>query len=232
MLVLVDEPQVDFLVKITGAHGGDAARAFTLRRDEAGQWTEREAFDDVDALPHLAEVDLSHPDRISIVVRTDREYRLEAERRQGQLFTGNETSDLGRSPFTVLALDRAGAEKVPLPVDDREHAYLIVRPDRVTALRRREAGPRGHALQWLESAGCSLGWELPWEDGGEGDPRACAMFRSFWAEMDLIAHENPMSFAHLWPVNGYWLGVETRDGKCHPVWVTPDPLSLAGGPGT
>ena len=122
MLVLVDEPQVDFLVKITGAHGAAAARAFTLRRDEAGQWTEREAFDDVDALPHLAEVDLSHPDRISIVVRTDREYRLEAERRQGQLFTGNETSDLGRSPFTVLALDRAGAEKVPLPVDDREHA--------------------------------------------------------------------------------------------------------------
>ena len=112
MLVLVDEPQVDFLVKITGAHGGDAARAFTLRRDGAGQWTEREAFDDVDALPHLAEVDLSHPDRISIVVRTDREYRLEAERRQGQLFTGNETSDLGRRPFTVLALDRAGAEKV------------------------------------------------------------------------------------------------------------------------
>ena len=60
MLVLAEEPRIDLIVRITGARGGDGARAFALRRDEAGRWMENDALG---GAPHPAEVDLSDPDR-------------------------------------------------------------------------------------------------------------------------------------------------------------------------
>ena len=66
MLVLAEEPRIDLIIKIAGAHGGDGAHASIIQKDGTGQWMERGAFDDDDAPPHSdeVEVDLSDPDRI------------------------------------------------------------------------------------------------------------------------------------------------------------------------
>ena len=150
MLVLAEEPRVDLIVRIAGAYGDGEARAFALRKDEEGLWMERGAFDDAYAPPHPVDVDLSDPDRVSIVAGTNRKYRLRATRKQGPVFTGTETSDLGKRPCTVLTLRHDSARRAPLPFDDRERTHLVVRPGKVTVLGRSRvrAGSSWSASPW------------------------------------------------------------------------------------
>ena len=126
-MVLAEEPRVDLIVRIAGAYGDGEARAFALRKDEEGLWMERGAFDDAYAPPHPVDVDLSDPDRISIVAGTNRKYRLRATRKQGPVFTGTETSDLGKRPCMVLTLRHDSARRAPLPFDDRERTHSLDR---------------------------------------------------------------------------------------------------------
>lgn len=225
MLVLAEEPRVDLIVRIAGAYGDGEARAFALRKDEEGLWMERGAFDDAYAPPYPVDVDLSDPDRVSIVAGTNRKYRLRATRKQGPVFTGTETSDLGKRPCTVLTLRHDSARRAPLPFDDRERTHLVVRPGKVTVLGRSRVRAGGRNLNRLELVGVSLGWELPWEGARAKDAAACSMSRSPEGGIFLIADDGLRTLAHLWPVDGSWLGVERRSDTCHRIWITSDPFS-------
>ena len=170
-------------------------------------------------------MDLSDPDRVSIVAGTNRKYRLRATRKQGPVFTGTETSDLGKRPCTVLTLRHDSARRAPLPFDDRERTHLVVRPGKVTVLGRSRVRAGGRNLNRLELVGVSLGWELPWEGARAKDAAACSMSRSPEGGIFLIADDGLRTLAHLWPVDGSWLGVERRSDTCHRIWITSDPFS-------
>jgi hypothetical protein len=217
VLVLAEEPRIDLIVRITGARGGDGARAFALRRDEAGRWMENDALG---GAPHPAEVDLSDPDRIGIVVGTDREYRLDAVRKQGSTFTGVEASDLGERPYTVLAL--SSAERVPLPVEGRGGTYIVVRPEGVTVLgdfekRQNDEGP------FFE------GNELFWGGGRAKKMAKWYVERFLDCAMSVLAFEKrgAIKDATLWPAEDCWLGVERGStGEAgHLICITSVPFS-------
>ena len=77
----------------------------------------------------------------------------------------------------------------------------------------------------LELVGVSLGWELPWEGARAKDAAACSMSRSPEGGIFLIADDGLRTLAHLWPVDGSWLGLERRSDTCHRIWITSDPFS-------
>ena len=220
MLVLAEEPRVDLIVRIAGAYGDGEARAFALRKDEEGLWMERGAFDDAYAPPYPVDVDLSDPDRIGIVVGTDREYRLDAVRKQGSTFTGVEASDLGERPYTVLAL--SSAERVPLPVEGRGGTYIVVRPEGVTVLgdfekRQNDEGP------FFE------GNELFWGGGRAKKMAKWYVERFLDCAMSVLAFEKrgAIKDATLWPAEDCWLGVERGStGEAgHLICITSVPFS-------
>ena len=224
MLVLAEEPRVDLIVRIAGAYGDGEARAFALRKDEEGLWMERGAFDDAYAPPHPVDVDLSDPDRIGIVVGTDREYRLDAVRKQGSTFTGVEASDLGERPYTVLAL--SSAERVPLPVEGRGGTYIVVRPEGVTVLgdfekRQNDEGP------FFE------GNELFWGGGRAKKMAKWYVERFLDCAMSVLAFEKggAIKDATLWPAEDCWLGVERgAAGEAgHLICITSVPFSPLSG---
>ena len=255
MLVLAEEPRIDLIIKIAGAHGGDGAHASIIQKDGTGQWMERGAFDDADAPPHSdeVEVDLSDPDRIVMTPGPGRRCQLLAATRvRDSLFAGGERTgaksqllawarkrgsrlpnreriDPGDMPFTLLALNLDSAKRAPLPFDIHEGTHLVVRPDRVTVLKKSamkavERSPLRH----LESVGFSLGQELPWESGTEESATECAVSRSFQGGMNMITDEGLMTFARLWPVDGRWAGVEESNGRGRLIWITPDPFPPMG----
>ena len=217
MLVLAEEPRIDLIVRITGARGGDGARRRARRSPSTAP--PRLCAARMRA-PHPAEVDLSDPDRIGIVVGTDREYRLDAVRKQGSTFTGVEASDLGERPYTVLALN--SAERVPLPVEGRGGTYIVVRPEGVTVLgdfekRQNDEGPffEGNELFW-----------------GGGRARKMAKWyveRFLDCAMSVLAFEKrgAIKDATLWPAEDCWLGVERGStGEAgHLICITSVPFS-------
>ena len=221
VLVLAEEPRIDLIVRITGACGGDGAHAFALRRDEAGRWVEGDALG---GAPHPVEVDLSEPDRISIVLRMDREYHLTAMRKQGSLFAGVEVSSLGERPYAVIALK--GVERIPLPVENRDGTCLVIRSEGATVLGdfERRQNNEGSFFE---------GSELFWGSGRAKKVAKWYVERSLDCAMSVLAFEKggAIKDATLWPAEDCWLGVERgAAGEAgHLICITSVPFSPLSG---
>ena len=225
MLVIPEEPEINHIVVIVDMRKQNTYDAhwyrgvYVLKKDAAEKWAGSQPGR---SLEYQAEVDMSHPDRIGIVVkREEYEYcRTTVTRREGSLFAGTHTFG------SVTAVIISDSEKNSLPFENGECAYLVIRSDSATVLRQSAADSEG-----LRAC------ELPWGSGSESEEVGVAVrqeesgIRVIW----------PNREARLWNANGNWVGVYhewkwglmggKRKIKRSLVWMIPDPLWTPSGCG-
>lgn len=229
MLVIPEEPEINHIVVIVGAHEEKAYGehwyhgVYVLKKGASGKW----AGSNPDApLEYQVEVDASHSDRIDIVVKRE-EYghcRTVATRKGGSLFVGIDSSRayVNRSVTAVVISE---SEKGVLPFDNGERAYLVIRYNGATVLRQSAAS---------DSEGLRA-YELPWGSGLESEKVEVTVRR----EESGIRVTWPDHEARLWNANGNWVGVDhewkrglmggKRKIKQSLIWMTPDPLWTPSG---
>lgn len=124
MLVIRDDPQIDLLVKIACGRGQGGTIASEVRKDEFGDWEEKDLFSSTSC---PAMVNLSVPDQITVDCYPTDDRRLVAWRLRDTLFSwrlgdaafaGVEASRSEVHAFIVLAL--SGAQSGSLPGADRD----------------------------------------------------------------------------------------------------------------
>lgn len=116
MLVIRDDPQIDLLVKIACGRGQGGTIASEVRKNEFGQWEEKDVFSSTSC---PAKVNLSVPDQITVDYPDD-DRRLVALRLRDTTFAGVdaafagvEVSKSGGRVFIVLALNSTQRGSLP-----------------------------------------------------------------------------------------------------------------------
>ena len=231
MLVIPEEPEINHIVVIVGAHEEKAYSeywyhgVYVLKKGASGKWV---GSNPGASLEYQVEVDASHSDRIDIVVKykEDERCRTVVTRKEGPLFVGVDSSRV-YSKKSVAVVVISESEKDVLPFNDGESAYLVIRYNGATVLRRIAASDedlRAYELPW----GAGLGLEL--ENVVEVIVRReKSGIRVTWPD-----HE-----ARLWNANGNWVGVDhewkrglmggKRKIKQSLIWMIPDPLWTPNG---
>lgn len=226
MLVIPEEPEIDHIVVIVGAHKEKPYgvhwynNVYVLRKGAAGKWA---GSNPGVSLEYQAEVDASHSDRIDIVVKYKEyeECRTVATRKEGSLFVGVDS----RSKKSVSAVVVSESEKDALPFENGERAYLVIRSNGATVLRQ-SAASDSEVLR---------AYELPWGSALESEKVEVTVRR----EDSGIRVTWPDHEARLWSANGNWVGVDhewkrgltggKRKIKQSSIWMISDPLWTPSG---
>lgn len=229
MLVIPEEPEINHIVVIVGAHEEKAYGedwyhgVYVLKKGTSGKWA---GSNPGASLEYQSEVDASHSDRIDIVVKykEDERCRTIATRKEGPLFVGVDSS-LTYIKRSVAAVVISESEKGVLPFDNGERAYLVIRYNGATVLRQSAAS---------DSEGLRA-YEFPWGSGLESEKVEVTVRR----EESGIRVTWPDHEARLWNANGNWVGMDhewkrglmggKRKIKQSLIWMIPNPLWTPSG---